>query len=85
MTNFEIQHKSMVEKSKQTKSDVPKLVKNAAVSNWDDYIKFHASQVFGARKAALEYLLSTNDAVVAPRPPLMLDHTYSDDAGSIQV
>ena len=84
MNNFETQCKSMVEKSKQTKPDVPKLVKNTTVSKWNDSIRVHAAQVFGARKDAFEYLLRTNDAVVAPQPPLMLDHPYYAAAGSIQ-
>ena len=84
MNNFDIQLKSMVEKSKQTKPDVTKLVKNITVSKWNDSIKVHAAQVFGVRKATLEYFLRKNDAVVAPHPPLMLDHPYSTAAGSIQ-
>ena len=84
MNNSEIQHKLLVEKVKQTKPDVPKVVDNTTVAKWDDSIKVHAAQVFGARKATLEYLLRTNDAVVAPHPPLMLDHNYSSAAGSIQ-
>ena len=74
----------MVEKYKQTKPDVPKLLKNTTLAKWNDFIKVHAAQVFGARNATLEYLLRTNDAVVAPQLPPMMDHTYSSDVGSIQ-
>ena len=84
MNNFKIQHKSMAEKSKQTKPDAPKLLKNTTVSKWNDSIKVHADQVFGARKATLEYLLRTNDVVLSPYPPLILDHPYSAAAGFIQ-
>ena len=84
MNNFEIQRKSMVEKSKQTKPDVPKLVKNTTVAKWNEYIKVHAAQVFGARKVKLEYLLRPNDVIVSLHPPLVLYHPYSDAAGSIQ-
>ena len=74
MDNFKIQRKSMVNKSNKTKPDVQKLLNNTTIANWNDSIKVHAAQVFGARKATLEYFLSTNDAVVAPHPPLMMDH-----------
>ena len=74
----------MVEKSKKIKPDVTKLVKNNTVAKWNGSIKVHADQVFSATKATLEYFLRTNDAVVAPYPPLMLDHPYSTAAGSIQ-
>ena len=74
MNNFEIQRKSMVNKSKLTKPDVTKLVKNTTLSKWNNSIKVHAYQVFGTSKATLEYLLRKNDAVVAPHPPLMLEH-----------
>ena len=84
MNNFDIQHEYMVRNSKQTKPDVPKLVKNTTVNKWNDPIEVCADQVFSERKATLEYLLWTNDAVVAPLPPLMLDHPYSSAAGSIQ-
>ena len=43
MNNFEIQRKSMVEKSKQTKPDVTKLVKNTTLSKWNNSIKVHAA------------------------------------------
>ena len=66
MNKFNIQRKYMVEKSKQTKPDVPKLVRKTAVAKWNDSIKVHAAQVFGARKATLEYLIRPIDAVVAP-------------------
>ena len=84
MKNFEIQRKSMVDKSKETKPDVPKLGKNTTVAKWNDFIKVHAAQVFVARKDTLEYLLRPNDVVVAPHPPLVMDHPYSADAGSIE-
>ena len=84
MNNFEIKCKSMVYKSKQTKPDVPKLVNNTTLSKWNDSIKVHEDQAFGDRKATLEYFLSTNDAVVALHPLLMMDHPYSAAAGSIQ-
>ena len=84
MNTFEIQHKYMVNKYKQTKQDVPKLINNTTIAKWNDSIKVHEDQVFGARKATLEYLLRTNDAVVAPQPPLMLEHPYYADAGPIQ-
>ena len=74
----------MVENSKQTKLNVPKLVKNTTLAEWNYSIKVHAYQGSGARKATLEYLLRTNDVVVAPHPSLMLDHNYSSAAGSIQ-
>ena len=60
------------------------MVKNTTVANWNDSINVHAAQVFGTRKATLEYFLKTNDAVVAPHTPLMMDHPYSASAGSIQ-
>ena len=85
INNFKIQRKSMVKKSKQTIPDVHKLVKNTTVAKCNDSIKVHAAQFFGARKATFEYFLRTNDAFVAPHPPIMLDHPYSAAAGSIQV
>ena len=75
----------MVNKSKQTKLDGTKLVKNTTLSKWDNSIKVHAAQLFGAGKATIEYFLRTNDAVVAPHPPLMMDHSYSAAVGYIQV
>ena len=84
MNNFKIQRKSMVDKSKQTKPDVPKLINNTTVAKWNNSIKVHASQVFGAKKATLEYLISINDVVVDPHQPLVQDHPYSVSAGSIQ-
>ena len=85
MNNLEIQRKSTVDNSKQTKPDVSKLVNNTTLAKWNDSIKVHAAQVFGARNSILEYLLRTNDAIVAPHPPLIMDHPYSAAAGSIQV
>ena len=84
MNNFEIQRKYMVEKSKETKSDASKLVKNTTVANWKDSVKVRAAQVIGVRKDILEYLLRTKYVVVAPHPPLMMDHIYSPASGSIQ-
>ena len=84
MNNFDIQCKSMVEKYRQTKPDVPKLVRNTTVANWNNSVKVYAAQVFGARKATLEYLLRPNDEVVSPHPHLVMDHPYSAAAGSIQ-
>ena len=84
MDNFNIQRKSMVENSKQTKLNVPKLVKNTTLAEWNYSIKAHAYQGSGARKATLEYFLRTNDEVVAPHPHLMMDHHYSTVAGSMQ-
>ena len=83
MNNFDIEHKSMVEKSKQIKTDVPNLGKNITVAKWNNPINVHAAQVFGARKATLEYVFRMNDAVVAPKLPLALGHTYYAAAGSI--
>ena len=74
----------MVEKSNQTKQNFPELVNNTTVAKWNKSIKVHADQVFGARKATLEYLLRTNYTVVDPHPPLILDYSYSAAAGSIQ-
>ena len=74
----------MVEKFKQTKPDLIKLVNNTTVAKWNDSTKVHEAQVFGIRKATLKYFLRTNDAVLAPHPPIMLDHPYSTAAGSIQ-
>ena len=84
MNNFEIQRKYMVKKSKQTKPDVLKLVMNTTAANWEDSIGVHAAQFFGARNSTLKYLLRTNDEVVAPHLPLILDHPYSAATGSIQ-
>ena len=74
----------MVKNSKQTKPYFPKLINNTTSAKYNDSIRVHAAQVFGARKATLEYLIRKNDAVVAPHPPLMLDHPYYTAAGSIQ-
>ena len=43
MDNFEIQRKSMVDKSKQTKPEITKLSHNSTVSNWDDSIRVYSS------------------------------------------
>ena len=62
MHNFKIQRKSMVEKSKQTKPDVPKgNITTLAKCNY--FIMVYAAQVYGTRKATLEYLPRPNDAV----------------------
>ena len=67
MDNFEIQRNSMVEKSKQTKPDILKLSKNSTVAKWDYSIRVYASQVYGASKSTLEYLIRAKISVVIPR------------------
>ena len=74
----------MVEKSKQTKPDIPKLSKNSTVAKWDDSIRVYASQVYGARKSTLEYLIRAKIAVAMPHPGLDAGQPHSDEAGSIQ-
>ena len=83
MDNFEIQRKSMVEKSKQTNPDIPKFSKNSTVAKWDDSIRVYASQVYGASKSILEYLIRDKIAVAMPHPGLATDQTHSSEAGSI--
>ena len=74
----------MFKKSKQTKTDVPKWVNNTTLAKWNDSVKVHSDQVFGARKATLEYLLRKNDVVITLHPPLILENSYSAAAGYIQ-
>ena len=45
----------MVENSKQNKPDVTKLGKNTTSAKWNGSIKVNPAQVFGDRKATLEY------------------------------
>ena len=83
MDNFEIQRKSMVEKSKQTKPKIPKMSKNSTVAKWDYSIRVYASQVYGARKSTLEYLIRAKISVAMSHPGLATGQTHSDEAGSI--
>ena len=84
MDNFEIQRKSMVDKSKETKPDITKLSNNSTVAKWDDSIMVYASQVYGARKSTLEYLIRAKIAVSMPHPGLATGQPHSDEAVSIQ-
>ena len=69
--NFITQRKVMEIKAKETKPDVPKLTKNTTVAKWDDSLRIYASQVFGARKSKLEYLLRKKTAVNPTASPLV--------------
>ena len=60
----------MVEKSKHTKPEIPKLSKNSTVSKWDESIRVYASQVYGARKSTLEYLIRYKISMAMPHPGL---------------
>ena len=84
MDNFEIQRKSMVEKSKQIKPNIPKLSKNSTVSKWEDSIRVYASQMYGSRKSILEYLIRAKIAVAMPHPGLATGQPHSAEAGSFQ-
>ena len=74
----------MVEKSKQTKPNIPKLSKNSTVAKWDDSIRVYASQVYGSKKSTLEYLIRAKIAVAMPHPGLATGQTHSAEAGSVQ-
>ena len=74
----------MESKVKDTKPDVPKLTKNMTVAKWNDSLRVYASQVFGARKSTLEYLLRKEKAVNPTPPTLLANCPHSADAGSIQ-
>ena len=74
----------MESKAKDIKPDVPKLTKIMAVAKWNDSLRVYASQVFGARKSTLEYLLRKEKAVNPTPPTLLANCPHSADAGSIQ-
>ena len=84
MDNFEIQRKYMVEKSKQTKPNIPKLSKNSTVAKWDDSIRVYASQVYGARKSTLEYLIRSKIALAIPHPGLATGQNHWAESWSFQ-
>ena len=84
MDNFEIHRKSMVDKSKQTKPDISKLSKNITVAKWDESIRVYASQVYGARKSTLEYLIRAKIAVAMPHPGLAAGQPHSAEVGYLQ-
>ena len=74
----------MVEKSKQTKPDIPKLSNNSTVAKWDDSIRVFASQVYRSRKSTLEYLIRSKIAVTMPHLGLATSQPHSAEAGLIQ-
>ena len=84
MDNFEIQRKSMVEKSKQTKPKIPKFLKNSTVATWDDSISVYAALVYGARKSTLEYTIRDKTAVTMPNPGLLTGQPHSAEVVYIQ-
>ena len=82
--NFEIQRKSVVEKSKHAKPDIPKFSNNSTVAKWDESVRVYASQVYGARKSTLEYLIRAKISVAMPHSGLAAGQPHSAEAGSIQ-
>ena len=57
MAKFNLQHKALKDKSKETVPDVPKLLTYTTVAKWNDTINVHASQVFGDRKSNLSCII----------------------------
>ena len=84
MDNFITQRKAMDSKAKDTKPNGSKLTKTMTVAKWDDSLCLYASQVFGARKSTLEYLLRKEKAVSPTPPTFRTNCPHSADAWSIQ-
>ena len=86
LKSFDTQMKVMKARKKEGASDVPKLSKNTTVPRWNDSLKVHMNEEFGARDATLRYLMRENDAVPAAGPLTVLatNHPHTADGKSIE-
>ena len=62
----------MKDRKKDVASNIPKLSKNTTVPRWNDSLKVHMNEVFGARGETLRYLMRESDAVPAVGPLTVL-------------
>jgi hypothetical protein len=72
LKSFDTQMKAMKNRKKEGASDVPKLSKNTTVPRWNDSLKVHMSEEFGARDATLRYLMRKSATVPAAGPLTVL-------------
>ena len=83
MDHFNVQHKALKDKSKETAPGVPKLLPSTTVAKWNDVINVHASQFVWARKSNLSYIIREDEAVPSVASTLLLNQPHSVEAGSI--
>ena len=55
--NFNVKRKALKDKSKETATDVPKMLPSTTVAKCNDATNVHAYQVFGDSKSNLSYII----------------------------
>ena len=63
LSNFEIQWKSVTERSKKDPPETPKITKGTTVMKWSEAFKDHCHQYIGARNIALAYVIRDDSEV----------------------
>ena len=62
--NYEIQRKAIYLRTKHTVTDVPKIGHTTTIAKCNNSIMVYAGQVFGARKASLQYVIQSNGGLL---------------------
>ena len=80
LSNFEIQWKSITDRSSKDPPETPKITKGTTVMKWSEAFKDHCHQYIGARNIALAYVIRENPAV-----PALFPEQGTNAAGTINV